>query len=111
MEIVVILSLLLVIVLPSVILLVGIKKEKKKRIEERNEMFYEGEVKFGEDENGSPLVLPDGLDAEEELAKILTSEIEKSTKPKKKKPRNQRILLGLNSTYLNVTVKQKSLSK
>lgn len=86
MEIAIILALLLVILLPSVILIIGIRREKKKRIEERDEMFYEGEVKFGENPDGSKVAPSNSIDVVDELSKTLTNELEKATKPKKKKP-------------------------
>jgi hypothetical protein len=86
MEIAIILALLLVILLPSVILIIGIRREKKKRIEERDEMFYEGEVKFGENSDGSKVAPSNSIDVVDELSKTLTNELEKATKPKKKKP-------------------------
>jgi len=81
--------LLVCIVLPVVIMVIGIKKSKKERIEERDEMFYEGDVKFGENADGTPIEIndtPAPIDAVEEVTKILTDEVEKITKPKKKKP-------------------------
>ena len=67
---------LLVILIPIVIAIVGIIKAKKKRIEERDEMFYDGDVKFGENADGVPV----GIDAVAEISKILREELDKATK-------------------------------
>ncbi len=80
MEIAIIL--LLCIALPIVIMVIGIKKSRRERIEERDEMFYDGDVKFGENADGTPIA----IDAVAEISKTLHAEVEKITKPKKKKP-------------------------
>lgn len=82
MEIAIILALVLLVVLPTVIMVIGIKKSRRERIEERDEMFYEGDVKFGENADGTPIA----IDAVAEISKILHDEVEKIVKPKKKKP-------------------------
>jgi hypothetical protein len=82
---------LLLILIPVVIVIIGIKKEGKKRIEERDEMFYEGEVKLGENTDGSPTDTKNpSIDAVSVITKILGDEIEKNKKPKKKKPRRKK---------------------
>jgi hypothetical protein len=82
----IILAFLLFVVLPAVILIIGIQKEKKKRIRERDEMFYEGDVKMGENPDGSVISPTKSIDAVSEITKILSDEVEKATKPKRKKP-------------------------
>ena len=92
MEIVILLAFVLSIVLPTVIMVIGIQKAKKERIEERDEMFYDGDVKFGENPDGTPIEAGSSdpevyaIDAVEEISKTLASEVENATKPKKKKP-------------------------
>jgi hypothetical protein len=81
MGILVILALLLVIV----ILLIGIKKEKKKRIKERNEMFYDSDMKFEENQDGIKVFPSNSIDAVEVLSKILSNELEMAIKSGKKK--------------------------
>lgn len=82
----IILVFVLFVVLPAVILIIGIQKEKKKRIKERDEMFYEGDVKMGENPDASAILPTKSIDAVEVITKILTDEVEKATKPKRKKP-------------------------
>jgi hypothetical protein len=72
--------------MPVVIMIIGIKKARKKRIEERDEMFYEGEVKLGETPGGFPIETVTPIDAVSVITKILGDEVEKAMKPKKKKP-------------------------
>jgi hypothetical protein len=49
-------------------------------------MFYDGEVKFDENPDGFKIAPSDSIDAVAELSKTLSNELEKATKPKKKKP-------------------------
>jgi hypothetical protein len=81
MEIAIIL--LLCILLPAVIAVIGIRKAKKERIKERDEMFYDDSNESRMDLDNSE---KDGMDAVSLVSKILSDEVEKVTKPKKKKP-------------------------
>lgn len=80
MEIIVIIASLLAIVLPIIILVIGIQREKKKRTEERNEIFSVDETKIVK-----PIkIKTESIDAVAELSKILQDEVEKATKSKTK---------------------------
>lgn len=82
MEIAIILTFVIIFAL----FITGMLINRKERIRERSEMFYEGDVKFGETQDGSKIVPSNSIDVVDELSKTLTSELEKATKPKKKKP-------------------------
>jgi hypothetical protein len=87
MEIIVIIASLLAVVLPISLLVIGIQREKKKRVEERNEIFAADEPKL---DNRTSTKRKKAIDAVDVTSKILQDEVKKSikskTEPAGKKP-------------------------
>jgi hypothetical protein len=79
--------LLLFILLPAVIAVIGIRKAKKERIRERDEMFYDDSDESQIDSDNSK---KDGIDAVSLISGILGEEVEKAVKLKKKKPERKK---------------------
>ena len=82
-------AIILMFVIIFALFITGMLINRKERIKERNEMFYDGEVKFGENADVSKIAPSDSIDVVAELSKTLIDELENatrnSTKPKKKK--------------------------
>ena len=89
-------AIILMFVIIFVLFITGILINRKERIKERDEMFYEGDVKSEESHdikkpktNNSKKTkdsLTHSIDAVSEISRILSDEVEKISKPKKKKP-------------------------
>jgi FtsZ-interacting cell division protein ZipA len=79
-------AIILMFVIIFALFITGMLINRKERIKERDEMFYEGEVKFGENPDGSKVAPSNSIDVVDELSKTLTNELEKVTKTRKKKP-------------------------
>jgi hypothetical protein len=94
MEIVTTIACILTFVIPTIMVIIGIRKEKNKRLDERDKMFREDEIKFKKKQKAKP----ESIDAVEVLSNILQDEVKKITespvkpklktgrKPGKKKP-------------------------
>lgn len=88
MEIVVIIACLLSVVLPISILAIGIQREKNKRVNERDKMFHDDGVK-SEKSIKRKSISPKGIDAVEEISKILKDDVEKAIKSETKSIRKK----------------------
>jgi hypothetical protein len=89
-------AIILMFVIIFALFITGMLIKRKERIKERDEMFYEGDLKSEESRdikkpktNNSKKTkapLTHSIDAVSEISKILSDEVEKISKPKGKKP-------------------------
>lgn len=77
---------LLVILIPIVLSIMNIVAEKNRRLDERDKMFREDEIKFKKKQK----VKPESIDAVEVLSNILQDEVKKITEKSPVKPKSKR---------------------